>query len=272
MTNKTPKLDARIVAALTANGEASRDTLIALIDEATLSIDLARKVIEVEEPSLLDLDNDDPDKSQARLASAKLKIERLTKALPLLQQRVDQIDAELALTGWNAEADRLREQSNKIFDELEKLYPGFLAKMMDLFDRGKRNAAAFNVHVRHAPPGADTWFEPATSHSTFWIDMQLSSWTNVSVTYPERETPEQIAWAQQVLFTNAAVAQAKALDQKFAPNGGRDWPEVQKIEQERQRAADEKAEAEAKKKDAERRDQYYQAIAEGERRRIRGEL
>ena len=94
MADKTPKLDARIVQALAANGEANRDVLVALIDEATLSIDIARKVIEVEEPSLLYLENEDPDKSRELIASNKLKIERLNLALPQLQQRIDAIDAE----------------------------------------------------------------------------------------------------------------------------------------------------------------------------------
>ena len=151
----TKTLNSRIVAALSANGEASRDVLVALIDEATLTIDIARKVIETEEPSLLDLENETPDKSRELVASNKLKIERLTLAIPQLQQRIDAIDRETALAEWDAEADRHREQSNKIFDELAKIYPGFLAKIMDLFDRGKRNAAAFQAHLRHAPPGAD---------------------------------------------------------------------------------------------------------------------
>ena len=61
MAGKTKTLDARIVQVLSANGGASRDVLVALIDEATLSIDIARKVIGTETPSLLDLENSDFD-------------------------------------------------------------------------------------------------------------------------------------------------------------------------------------------------------------------
>ena len=48
MAKQTPTLNSRISSALSANGEANRDVLVALIDEATLSIDIARKVIETE--------------------------------------------------------------------------------------------------------------------------------------------------------------------------------------------------------------------------------
>ena len=272
MADKTPKLDARIVQALAANGEANRDVLVALIDEATLTIELAQKVIEVEEPSLVDLENSDPDKSRELIASNKLKIERLTLALPQLQSRIDAIDAETALKTWDDEADRLREQSNQIFDELAKIYPPFLAKIVDLFDRGKRNVAAFQAHKRRAPPGADVWFEPATPHITFWQDIVLPSWVKPHVTFPFRQSPADVAWENQVAFTKAMVAQQKALDAKFAPNGGRDWFEVQKIEQERQIAADEKFEAEQKERDQKSRDAHYQAVLENERRHVRGEI
>ena len=84
----TKTLDSRISAALSANGEASRDTLTALIAEANNSIRIANTVIETETPSLLDLDNDDPDRSRELIASNKLKIERLTLAIPQLQSRI----------------------------------------------------------------------------------------------------------------------------------------------------------------------------------------
>ena len=271
MTNKTPKLDARIVQALAANGEASRDALTALIDEAMLTIDIAHKVIETEEPALLDLENSDPDHSRELIASNKLKIERLTLAIPQLQQRIDALDAEQALAEWNTEADRLRSASNKIYDELEKLYPSFLAKIVDLFDRGKRNAAAFNAHLRHAPPGADTWFEAATPHSTFWQDITLPCWTKPYITFPFRQTAEDIAWQTQIALTKAAVDAARMSEQKHAQLYSSSWHEVQKLEQERKAAEDEQAEAELKEKDAAARDQYYASLKEAERRRIYGE-
>ena len=268
----TKTLDSRISAALSANGEASRDTLTALIAEANNSIRIANTVIETETPSLLDLDNDDPDRSRELIASNKLKIERLTLAIPQLQSRIGAIDAETALKTWNDEADRLREQSNKIYDELKALYPGFLQKMMDLFDQGKRNASAFQSHKRKAPPGADVWFDAATPHSTFWIDIQLPSWTKPHVTFPLRQTPEQIAWAQQVAFTNAMCAQTKAIEAKHAQMHSPDWAGAYDEIHKRKAEADAKAEQELKQKDLEARQNYYLSLQEAERKRMRGEV
>ena len=271
MADKTKTLDVRIFSALQSNGSADRKVLVDLIDEATLSIEIAQKVIETEEPSLLDLENSDPDKSRELIAHNTLKIARLEKALPKLQERIDAIDREKALADWDAVADRHREQSNKIFDELEKVYPSFLKTMMDLFERGKRNAAAFQSHLRHAPPGADTWFEPATPHSTFWIDLQLPSWTKPHVTFPARQSPEDAAWERQVAFTNAMVAQQKAIEAKHAQMFFSDWAAVHDEIHKGKAAEDEKAEAELKAKDLEARQNYYLSLQEAERRRVYGE-
>ena len=102
--------------------------------------------------------------------------------------------------------------------------------------------------------------------------MQLPSWTNFNLTYPVRRTPQEIAWQNQVANMNAMCAQAKAIDAKFSPNGGKDWFEVQKIEQERQIAADEKFEAEQKERDQKSQDAHYRAVLENERRHARGEI
>ena len=269
--NKTKTIDSRISDAINANGDADRAILTNLLDEAFDEITSLEEIIKTETPRVLDLSNIDPDKSTAAITSAKLRIERLRLAIPQLQSRIAAIDAEKALAEWTAEADRHRAESNSIFDELEKHYPPFLAKMMDIYLRARANAAAFNELKRKAPPGADTWFEYATPHNTFWSDLQLPSWTKAYVTYPPRKSPADIAWEQQVAFTNAMVEQYKALDQKFAPNGGKDWYEINKIEQERVDAENEKREAELKAADAAARDEYYQNIAIGERKRLYGE-
>ena len=143
---------------------------------------------------------------------------------------------------------------------------------MDIFFRGRANAAAFYELKKRAPDGADLRFFGAMPYESFWMNLRLPSWNDPGVVYPERQTPEQIAWQQQVNLVNEAVAQAKALDAKFAPNGGRDWHEVQKIEQERQIAADEKFAAEQKERDAKSRDAHYKAVLENERRHVRGEI
>ena len=228
MADKTKSLDVRISQSLQSNGSADRDMLASLLDESFDEIGTLEELIKIETPHIMDLSNTDPDKSTMAVTSAKLRIERLTLAIPQLQQRIAAIDAETALKECNKEADRHRAESDKIYDELKEIYPPFLKKMMEMFYKGRANAAAFNELKRRAPDGADLKFAPAMPYDSFWLNLRLPSWNNPGVIYPERQTPEEVAWAQQVAFTNAAVAQAKAIDLKFAPHGGQDWHEVQK--------------------------------------------
>ena len=200
------------------------------------------------------------------------QIERLNLAIPLLQSRIDAIDAEKALADCNEEADKHRAESDKIYEELKQTYPPFLKHMIDIYYRARANAAAFNELKKRAPDGADVKFFPAMPYEDFWLNLRLPSWNNSNVVYPERQTPEQIAWSQQVNFVNAMVAQTKAIEQKHAQLYSSDWAAVHQEIHKQQAAENEKAEAEQKEKDAAARDNYYRAIAEGERKRMRGEI
>ena len=110
-TKTTKSLDAKITQALSANGAADRDTLANLINEATNAIEMAKVVIEAESPRFLDIANDTPDKSQELIASARLRVERLTKAITQLQARVDQIDHEAAVVKWKEDAKPCRRRA-----------------------------------------------------------------------------------------------------------------------------------------------------------------
>ena len=272
-TNKTKTLDSRIADALKTNGEANRDTLFALWEEAFAEINKLKEVIKSEEPRLLDITNDSPDQSRELITSSKLHIERVTKAITEeLKPRVKALDAEKALADWEEEAVPIRDENDKLFAELEATYPPFMQQILDLYVRILRNHIGFADHKARAPAGADTGFSRIEPHSRFWDKMALSSWNNPGVTYPERQSPEEIAWANQVANVNAMVAQAKQLDARQSLGTiGPNWYEAAKVEQERQRVANEKAEAEAKEKDAERRDQYYRSVVEAERRHAHGE-
>ena len=255
-----------------SNGSADRDLLVSLIDESFDEITSLEEVIKIETPRILDLSNENPDASNAAITSANLKIARLNKALPLLRARIDTIDRETALAECNAEVHRVRADSDEIYEELKELYVPFLQKIMHLYLRARDNAAEFYELKRRAPKGADLRFFGAMPYESFWLNLILPSWNNPNVVYPERQTPEQIAWAQQVAITTAMVNAAKANDLKFAPNGGRDWHEGQKIDQERLDAANAKFEAEQKERDQKSRDAYSQALLENERRHVRGEI
>ena len=146
MAEKTKTLDARISAALQSNGNADRDELVGLLDLAFDELTSLEEIIKVETPRIMDLQNDNPDASTAAVSSAKLKIERLNKAVPLLQARVAAIDAETKLKEWDAEAWRLRNKSNELYEELEALYRPFEQQILDLMVEIFRNHVEWSDH------------------------------------------------------------------------------------------------------------------------------
>lgn len=266
-------LEQRISAALKSNGEANRDTLFALWEEAFAEINRLNETIATEEPRLLDINNDDPDASRELIASSKLHIERLSKAITEeLKPSVRALDAKKAQADWTAEADQIRDENDKLFAELKAMYPPFLQQILDLYFRILKNHSAFANHKVHAPAGADTSFSRIEPHSRFWLDMALSSWNNPGVKYPERQSPEQIAWAQQVAFTTALCEQTKAIEAKHAHMHSADWGAVYDEIHKRKAAEDEKAEQALKEKDQAARDEYYKSVLEAERRHVRGEI
>ena len=226
MADKTKSLDVRISAALDANGTADRDMLVSLLDEAFDELGELEELIKIETPRIMDLSNPNPDASNAAITSANLKIARLKKAIPQLQQRVDAIDCETALAECNKEADKHRAESDALYEELKQTYPPFLQKMMDIYLRSRASAAAFYELKKRAPDGADLRFSAAMPYDDVWLNLRLPSWNNPGVIYPERQTPEQIAWSQQVNFVNAMVAQTKAIEQKHAQLHSADWHAV----------------------------------------------
>ena len=270
MANKTPTLDARISAALDANGSADRDILVSLIDEAFDELGSLEEIIKIETPRVMDLSNPDPEKSTAAITSANLKIARLNKALPLLQSRIAAIDEEKARTEWTAEADECRAINDDLYEELKALYPPFFDQLARLYIRILENDIACDKLKRRAPAGVDKSFVPVAPHSLFWANMQMPAWDR-NVTIPLRKSPADIAWEIQVANVNAAVAQAKAIEAKHAQLYSSDGAAVHDEIHRRKAEEDEKAEQELKEKDQAARDQYYKDLAEAERRRIHGE-
>ena len=265
-------LEQRISAAFKSNGSVDRDTLFSLWEEAFAEINKLKEVIETEEPRLLDIDNDDADGSRERIASSKLHIERLTKAIvEELKPRVFALDAEKARADWTAEADERRAINDELYEELEALYPPFFQQIVKLYVRIIENEIQISKLKARAPAGADKTFVPVEPHSRFWASINLPYWDSDAM-FPPRKSAAGIAWEIQVAITNAMVAQAKANDLKFAPHGGQDWAEINKLERERVDAEAEKAEQELKEKDQAARDEYYKNIAIGERKRLRGEI
>ena len=254
LTKPAPSLDAKIAAALAADGNADRAALVDLIRDAPAAIELAQTTIATEQPRLLDIDNLDPDTTRQLINSARLRIDRLSLAIPRLQERVAVIDHETALAAWTAQANALRDKSDALYREHEAVYPPIVAQLNALFLKGRANAAAFADLARRAPPGAFTDFSPAVPWDGFWLRVQLPDWSDSRITHPPRVKPPD----PQVEIALMQAAFAKQLDAKML------------ISVEQQREIDAKREEEMKQKAHEEREKYHQDLLAAERRRATG--
>jgi hypothetical protein len=262
MAKQPQTLDARIATALKLNGDADRDTLVALIQEAIEAIAFANVTIEAETPKLLDLSNETPDKSRELIESNKLKIERLTLAVPQLQSRVDTIDHETAVANWNGEYNALIETATALFDELGETYPELLIKLMDLRDRIVETHWAFHNLGQRAPKGVDTSFPRVEPYDGFWECMFMPSYVTPGKSYPpqppSKKEQEEAAMRN---FAIAAAEQAKAWSLKVVTESDREIIN--------------RREAEAALKEQDERaaslEAFYKAEREAERRRVYGE-
>ena len=181
---ETQSLDARLADAIKANGEADRSTFVALRDEAASTIDELRATIETEEARILDLTNPDPDQSITVVASARLRIQRLTTAIPRLEQRIAAIDVAAQQAAWSEQANALRTESDDLYWALNEVYPSFVKTLDELFVKARANAAAFNELLGRAPQGVDHTFNEASPYSSFWIRVQLPDWSDAACQPP----------------------------------------------------------------------------------------
>ena len=211
-TKTSKSLDAKIATALSANGEANRDTLANLIREATKAVEMANIVITAETPRLHDIANSDPDKSQELIASSQLRVERLTKAITQLQARVDQIDHEAAIAKWNEDAKALQAESDQLWRDLEDTYTVLTDQLIDIWHAVDRNSRAIEAARRRRPSGAEHLPLIGADNPALRAKLRLPFWDN-----PERiRFPRDEGWEFQRAMSDMMVNHAKALEQKYA--------------------------------------------------------
>jgi uncharacterized coiled-coil DUF342 family protein len=71
--------------------------------------------------------------------------DRLRKLLSKLQARYQQVRDEEQTTAWMAEYDAMRPERDALAEELRKLYPSAVAKVVDLFARISANDEALSA-------------------------------------------------------------------------------------------------------------------------------
>ena len=266
---KPKSLDAKIASALAANGEASRDTLVELIAEAYAAIDMARVVIEAETPRLLDLSNLEPDKSRQLIESSKLSIERLTRAIRRLQERVDTIDHQTAVANCEAEWGVVEKKFTALWNELAEVYPARLSEIMALCARIREaHWEAYDL-AKRSPKGVNTEFNRIEPYEGFWDKMVLPDWDDPNVTHPPKRPSEAEAFEESWRrFALQSATFAKTLDQKHAQRYSADWHEIQKLEIEQNRIKAAEDEEKQRQAQEESLKEFYKADKAAEMRRI----
>ena len=267
---ETATLDARLAAALSANGEADKGTLVALVTEAESAIAAAQETIEIESERLVDIGNPDPEASDAAIRKAERTVARLDKAVQLLKARIRQLDEATYSRDWHKAADKLEAIRDAIAAELVELYPSVVEKLVDLFGRIDTVDAAINrLHgqaqfgERRRVIGAEQRARGLTAYSAaeppLRDRLQLPDWSEthrVAFPVPPPLNP----------FAAAMVGAVQALERKSAGLYSADWAAAEKFadEQARQEAA-RRAEIEAREQ-AESKKRFEQAVLEDDRR------
>ena len=279
MADKTTKtLDSRIATALSANGKVDRATLVELIREAGEAIEMANVVIDAETPRLHDLSNDTPDASQQLIASSRLRVERLTKAIAALDARIEQIDLAAQQTSWNEEYDRLQDETAALAEEFAEKYPTLRAELVGLFIRLDDNRAAVgNLYRQRGPHRTGDrpelieaellarGLEMFTVHQPRLQDsLKLPAFADPAKVFPRDEYAELMR--ATALQTSEAI---RALEQRRAATGmySGDWWAAKQLENEQLRAESERRDEEQRKQNEAAREAYYASLQAEELRR-----
>ena len=275
MAKSQPTLDARIAAALT-DEQADRNLLIALWDEALAAIKAAKATIETETARALDITNDDPDASDRAVRTAQRTIDRLTQAIPRLQQRVAELDTANYLAAWHAEADKLKVERDILAAELRELYAPFVEKITALYARIDANTRAISDLHGRAPAGEPRRLADAEQSAR---GLQFSAETpplRDNLRLPDWLRSRDIAYPRSQLETlrrDSSLMTAnlvRAIEAKQAGLYGPDWAAARALVDEQQRAEFARRDAALAAEEAEAKRKFEQSLVEADRRRRTG--
>jgi len=126
-------MSSKLAIALAANGSTGKNDLVALVSEVEATLLAARETIALEEDRILDLANETPDRSRDLISKSQLVIERLSKGLVALNERIQQIDAAEYARSWNEQADELEAQQDRLAQRWIDLYWGFIEQFPKLY-------------------------------------------------------------------------------------------------------------------------------------------
>lgn len=271
----TLTLDQRIANFL-ANGvaEASSEEIAKLLHQTKQAAAKSQQAAEAEAERALDPTNLDPEKSRTLAEKLRFEHERLSRAIPLLEQQLRQAQARAYATQWNDEFEQVETERDALAEELTATYPDLVAKLVDLLDRieacdrevDRVNGSAPSGDHRRRLLGVELTARGLNSFSatnpSLTANLKLPNPGDTrSLAYP----PEQV----NVMGLQMAAA-ASALAAKSAGLHTSDWAAARELQiAEEQRKADQR-QAEIDRKEAEAKAQYERNLVESDRARRLG--
>lgn len=156
---KTAPLETRIAQAL--DGEASSESLCALVDEVTAAADDMATQAEALRAVALDPRSDAQAVRRARdgLDEARFRSERLDVARDRLTDALREAQAREAETARRNEYEAARRERDALAKDLATVYPEAAAKIADLLRRMVANDARLAAVNASRPAGADWLFD-----------------------------------------------------------------------------------------------------------------
>lgn len=145
-------LEKRVLAAL-ADGGIDKGDLVSLLSDVEKAIADAEHVIATESARALELETESPDDCVLAIKKAELRIERLRKAVPKLEDKIQRLVAREVAASWARQFDSLKNERDALAKELSALYPPFVQNLANLFARIDALDARISALNAHAPHG-----------------------------------------------------------------------------------------------------------------------
>ena len=149
----TDTLEQRIARALSGD-DVTSDILAILVTEVESGIVAAEETADLDREKALDpVASPDAAKAREAMQMAEFSRDRLRTALPRLQERLEQLQAEEYLARWRDEYEALKVKRDGLAEELRTIYPELETKITDLFTRIATNDAELSSLHQARPAG-----------------------------------------------------------------------------------------------------------------------
>jgi hypothetical protein len=234
-------LEQRIATVLSS--DTTSDVVAILITEVETAIVAADNAAEAEREKALDpIASPDAAKAHEAMQMVEFSRDRLRTALPRLQARLEQLQAEEYLTQWRSDYEKLKVKRDGLAEELRAIYPVFETKITDLLTRIAANDAELS-RLHQARPGGVALHLLGAELVARDLERFRSLEPSIAqeLKLPTFAPGQRLAWppSQPALAVMVAQSMAPPHDPRFSA----DWAAAQKEDNIR-RAATEKRWAE----------------------------